>query len=173
MPDYLIEVLLDEDTDVLTTLDPTYSIEVVLGDAALVGEMPGDLVVEIIEPMPDPDTFVETFEFTNQGPLFVQGGVTELPISGGTFSFASIAARVGTAPTGNAAILDINKNGASVFVGPTDRPTILAGTKLAVVGSWSGVSLQDGDWLTVDIDQIGSVIPGSNLVVTIRLRKIA
>lgn len=174
MPDWEVEVLLDAPTTSEVTLDPLYDIEVVLGDAATVGELPGDLVIEVVDSiLPDANAYIETYEFTRQGPLSVAAGVTELPIAGGTFVIDSIAARVSDWSVGSSIILDIKKNGASIFSVTGNRPTISAGSKLAVVGSWNVVSFTTGDYLTIDIVQVGSSTPGSNLVVPIRLCKIS
>lgn len=149
------------------------SVEVLIGNAVLVGEFNENFVVEVVAQEPDTSAYIEPVDFTRQGVLTVQAGVTERPISGGTFTIVSVAARVATAPTGSSVVIDIKKNGASIFGAPGDRPTILAGTKNAVVGSWGNVILLSGDYLTVDIVQVGSTQPGANLVVPLRLCKIA
>src|SRR6478609_9161761 len=123
MTDWEVEVLLDAPTEVSTTLDPTYSIEVVLGDAVLVGEMPGDLTIEIVEPLPDMASYIEPMDFTYQGQLAVVTGVSERPIVGGTFTIASIAGHVAVPPSGASVILDVLKNGVSIFTVPGNRPT--------------------------------------------------
>lgn len=82
----------------------------------------------------------------------------------------SVRATVGTPPTGASIIVDVNKNGTTIFTGGTDRPTIAAGTNTDT-GTPAVTSLAPGDYLTVDIDQVGSTIPGSDLTVTIRLTR--
>lgn len=173
MSDWIVETLLDAPTEVVETLDPTYSIEVVLGDAALVGELPTEMSIEVFPDIPDTNAYIESYEFSKTGVLSVQAGTSELPVAGGTFVVIGLAARISTPPTGSSIILDIKKNGVSIFSVGANRPTILAGTKIAVVGSWSNVTLTDGDYLTVDVVQVGSITPGSNLVVPVRLCKIA
>lgn len=153
MSDYIVEVLVDGD--------------IVLGDVV------GSATVEVIQPAPDANAYIEGFDFSRSGNLAVQVGQSEKPITGGTFIIASIAARVSTAPVGASIILDIKKNGTSIFTVSGNRPTILAGSKTAVVGSWSSVTLTTGDYISVDIVQVGSTSPGVNLVVPIRLCKIA
>jgi hypothetical protein len=86
--------------------------------------------------------------------------------TGRTLTITKIRASVGTAPTGASVICDVNKNGTTVFTTQSNRPTIAVSTNTAL-GTPNVTSLADGDYLTVDIDQIGSSTPGSNLTVTI------
>jgi len=78
------------------------------------------------------------------------------------------AAVVDTAPTGASIIVDVHKNGTTIFTTPANRPTI------AVAAFDSGLAIPDvtavaaGDVLTVDIDQIGSIIAGADLTVFVR-----
>jgi len=85
-----------------------------------------------------------------------------------TLTVVSIYLEVTTAPTGAALIVDINKNAVSIF---TTRPQIdisaLTGGSGAVLSS-SPFGLVADDKLTLDIDQVGSTIAGSNLVVYLR-----
>lgn len=73
---------------------------------------------------------------------------------------------VSTAPTGAALLVDVNKNGTTMFTTQANRPTIAAGayTETAITAP-DVVSIAAGDRITVDIDQVGSTIAGSNLVV--------
>lgn len=71
-----------------------------------------------------------------------------------------------TAPTGDDLIVDINKNGTSVFSTP---PQINDG---ATSGSaTSSTALASGDVLTVDIDQVGSTIAGADLTIHLRVEQ--
>lgn len=73
---------------------------------------------------------------------------------------------VSTAPTGADLIVDVNKNGTTVFTTQANRPKIVAGAYTeSATPTPDVVSIAAGDRLTVDIDQIGSTVPGSNLVV--------
>lgn len=118
----------------------------------------------------DPPTEVAfTFAYTGV-PLEVVTGTTRLPVVGNC-SIGSIAAMVGEAPTVSSVILDINKNGTSIFDTQENRPHITPGSNSAVVGSYSVSSLAAGDYLTVDVDQVGSGTPGANLTVVITVLK--
>jgi hypothetical protein len=66
---------------------------------------------------------------------------------------------VGTAPTGTAILLDVNKNGVTIFTTQTNRPTIAPGGFYSgVVTNMDVTAVAAGEYLTVDVDQIG----GSN-----------
>lgn len=80
-----------------------------------------------------------------------------------------VSAAVNTAPTGADIVLDVNKNGVSVYPLST-KPTILATTfdtgGVELVPDTTGILT--GDYLQVDVDQVGSIIAGSDLTVFIR-----
>ena len=106
------------------------------------------------------------------GALTVTTGLSELPIDIDC-EIVSVIARCSTAPTGAAVIVDLNRNGTTVFTTQSNRPSISAGSNSSiVVTSMDVVTLAPGDYLSVDIDQIGSTIAGSNLVVAVRLREL-
>lgn len=80
----------------------------------------------------------------------------------------SVRASVGTAPSGASVIVDINKNGSTIFTTQGNRPAITAGSFTSGrVENANVTSLANGEYLTVDIDQIGSVVAGADLVVQI------
>jgi len=105
--------------------------------------------------------------------------VGDLATKTGTFRFycqraytiVEVEAAVGTAPTGAAVIVDVNKNGTTIFTTQSNRPQIAVSTFVDSAGGIDVSSLADGDYLTVDIDQIGSTVAGADLVVSIRLRR--
>lgn len=85
-------------------------------------------------------------------------------------TISSIRASVGTAPTGASVIVDVNKNGTTVFTTQANRPTIAAsGFTSGAVTNMNITSLAAGDYLTIDIDQVGSTIAGADLTVTVVL----
>ena len=64
--------------------------------------------------------------------------------------------------TGAPVIIDVNKNGSSVFATP---PSIPAGEHLLVVDLPTPVPMTGlTDYLTVDVDQVGSTAAGTGLV---------
>ncbi len=84
-----------------------------------------------------------------------------------TLRIHKVTLAVGTAPTGSAIIVDVNLTGVTIFTNQVNRPQIPAGgfygesTKINVV-EWN-----PGEYLTYDIDQIGSSTAGANLVVMV------
>lgn len=121
----------------------------------------------------------ENAPFTQPGPLTVKANPgIRFPIQGGTFLIDSVMALVGTAPTGAAIIIDVNKGTgsgapATIYATQGNRPTIAAGAVSATVGSNGGATVTTGDYLTVDVDQVGSTVAGADLVVHIRLKRTA
>lgn len=109
--------------------------------------------------------------YSKQGSLVTTTGALRLPVDG-TYTIVGTRLMVGTAPTGAAIIVDVNKNGSTIYTTQANRPTIAAGANAGGPGSAPDVtSLAAGDYLTVDIDQVGSTIAGSDLTVTIVVNK--
>jgi hypothetical protein len=74
-----------------------------------------------------------------------------------------------TAPQGSDLIIDINKNGTTIFTTQSNRPKIVAGSNSGVSPAPDIEQFSEGDRLTVDIDQVGSSVPGgSKLYISIR-----
>lgn len=72
---------------------------------------------------------------------------------------------VRTAPTGTDLNIDINKGGVTIFSGTF---TISAGATTGWTTSLSVTTLAKNDQLSLDIDQVGSTIPGADLTVVLR-----
>lgn len=72
---------------------------------------------------------------------------------------------VGTAPTGADLIVDVNINGTTIFTTQANRPTIAASANTGTSGVPDVTTVNVGEYLTVDVDQVGSTVAGSNLVV--------
>lgn len=119
------------------------------------------------------DASWETCPFSQTGTLTVRTGTSRFPIKGGTFTIQTVAAMVDTAPTGASVIIDVNKNGSTIYGTQSNRPTIAASGTSATVGAHTATTVTDGDYITIDIDQIGSTIAGSNLTVVIRMQRTA
>ena len=83
----------------------------------------------------------------------------------------SVRAHLDTAPTGAAFVIDVNKNGTTLFTTQANRPTI------AIAGTESTSTLPDvvsvaaGDRLSIDVDVIGSSVAGSDLYVTVSIKR--
>jgi len=94
--------------------------------------------------------------------------MTPALISNGSWTITKAFAYVKTVNTGAALIIDINKNGTSIWnVTPANRLTMSAGDadKYTTQTSFDTTSLVEGDILTIDIDQVGSTIAGDSLTV--------
>lgn len=82
------------------------------------------------------------------------------------FELSAVVVTVTTAPTGATLIVDINEGGTSIF---STRPTIDAGefttADADVPAVISDAALASGAAITVDIDQVGSVVAGAGLKV--------
>lgn len=106
--------------------------------------------------------------FSRQGPLSVLAGTHRYYVEANA-TISTVRAAVGTAPTGTSLIVDVNKNGTTIYGTQANRPTIAVSANTATGGTASVTSLAAGDYLTVDIDQVGSTVAGSDLTVIITL----
>jgi len=116
---------------------------------------------------------------TEQVVTFVKSG--DLVTGTGTFRFyaqyaltlVEMEISVATAPTGAAILVDLNKNGTTVFSTQSNRPTVAISGFVGTTTTFNTTTLADGDYLTVDIDQIGSTVAGADLIVAIRYNRTA
>jgi hypothetical protein len=123
------------------------------------------------------------------GALTAGAGVLRYPLPFAA-EVVQVDLHVNTAPTGADLILDINKNGTTVFTDQSKRPKVLATTFAATPvkvtpGVAAGANVPGipvpsatpvatfaaGDYITVDVDQIGSTVAGSNAVLLLTLRR--
>lgn len=98
--------------------------------------------------------------FSRPGVLAVEVGALPWPVPEAMTISGWIAA-VGEAPVGAAILVDIKKNGVSVFSGATI--TIADGQTVSAVANADTTSFVAGDLITVEITQVGSTTPGANL----------
>jgi len=84
-----------------------------------------------------------------------------------TLTITKVKLVVKTAPTGQAIIVDVNKNGTTIFTTQANRPQIAAGETSGDSGTPDVTSLAEGDKVTIDIDQIGSGTAGADLTVEV------
>lgn len=105
---------------------------------------------------------------------FVQPGTLATGVGAISFIFPfaavinGVVASVGTAPTGSSIICDVNLNGSTIFSTQVNRPTIAAtANKTSSIPTPNTRSVAQFDLLSVDIDQVGSTIPGADLVIVI------
>jgi DNA-binding beta-propeller fold protein YncE len=88
-------------------------------------------------------------------------------ISPQALTITEIRLAVDTAPTGAALIIDINKNGTTIYTTQNNRPIIAIDGTSATATDPDITSLSLGDKISIDIDQIGSTAAGENLSVII------
>jgi len=110
-------------------------------------------------------------EFTVPGTLVVGAGILRVYFTR-TVTVTNVWASVATAPTGATAIFDVNRNGTTIFTTQANRPTIAISGFSDLTSSPDVTSFVSGDYLTVDVDQIGSTIAGANAVVGIEFTEI-
>jgi hypothetical protein len=112
------------------------------------------------------DTRRQATIFTVEGVLTVASGAIRIYNKlGRTLTIERVFLCVSTAPTGAAVIVDVHKDGTTLFTAQSNRPQIAAGANTGETTTIEVSSWADGEYLTMDVDQIGSTVAGSNLTV--------
>lgn len=106
--------------------------------------------------------------FTVPGTLSTGTGRARFYIPG-PITLSNVRASVATAPLGADIVIDVNLNGTTVFTNQNNRPKILVGQVTCPTATPVVTELTTGSYLSVDIDQIGSIFAGSDLTVQIEL----
>ena len=114
---------------------------------------------------------IQTQTFSSTGTLVAETGVHRLYNNRTTaWTINGVRASVGTAPTGAAIIIDIKVNGTTIFTNQANRPTIAAAANASsYVTNMDVTSVPAGSYITVDVAQVGSTIPGSDLTVQVEV----
>ena len=114
----------------------------------------------------------QTLPYSYTGPLSVATGAVRLyNDTGSAWTITGVRASVGTAPTGAAIIVDIKINGTTIFTTQANRPTIAVSTNTSGnVTNMDVTSVAAGDYLTVDVAQVGSTVAGSDLSVQVEVQ---
>jgi hypothetical protein len=100
--------------------------------------------------------------FSRQGSLIATQGTQRFYIErAGTVSTVRVS--VGTPSVGSQIIVDVRINEASML----NAPIVLQPGEYTKLGSISQVSVLPNDYITVNIDGVGSVTAGANLTVTL------
>lgn len=115
---------------------------------------------------------IEVYTFSVTGAVTVATGKSRMYLEG-SYTVETIRVAANTAPTGAALIVDVNKNGTTIFTTQGNRPQVAASANSGTSNSPDVLTFASGDYITVDVDQIGSTVAGSDLTVTVRLRKLA
>lgn len=85
----------------------------------------------------------------------------------GSQSISKVHLAVNTPPTGQPIIVDVHKNGTTIFTNQANRPQIATGSYTGQTTSIDVAAWTPGDYLTTEIDQVGSSVVGSDLTVTL------
>lgn len=105
------------------------------------------------------------------GEVALSSGRYQYPIrTAGTI--VGVEARLGAAPDGQAVIVDVNKNGSTIFTTQSNRPTIAAGTNYSGVKVPGVTTISGSDYLTVDIDQVGVQPSGASATPTFQSQSV-
>jgi hypothetical protein len=108
-----------------------------------------------------------TLSFAAVGTLAVGTDKAPTLLAPCTLTITKVKLVVKTAPTGAAIIVDVNKNGTTIFTTQGNRPQIAAGATTGDSGTPDVTALAETDKLTVDIDQVGSGTAGADLTVEV------
>lgn len=87
--------------------------------------------------------------------------------SGNARTITRIGASVEVAPTGASIKLDVNIDGTTAFTTQANQPTIAISGFESTETAPDVTAWADGEWLEIDVDQVGSTEPGEGLVVHI------
>lgn len=87
--------------------------------------------------------------------------------SGKTLTIHKIRASVGTVPVGASILVDVNIDGTTIWATQGNRVAVVASANTGTQTSFDTTTIADGHYFTIDIDQIGSTTPGSDLVLQI------
>lgn len=109
------------------------------------------------------------FPFSRAGTLVASVGTHRLyNDTGSDLTIKAVRASVGAAPSGSSIIVDVNVNGSTIFSTQPNRPAILAGNFTSgKVVAMNTVTIADGAYFSIDIDQVGSTVAGADLTVQI------
>jgi len=112
-----------------------------------------------------------TFLLPVMGTLVVGASVTPIIPANRALTIVKAYAVLKTGPVGDDLILDINKNGTSIWASTqANRLTVTDGNTSASQTSFDTTSLVDEDSITLDVDQLGSSTGGSDLSVYLRCK---
>jgi hypothetical protein len=108
---------------------------------------------------------------------FGQGGTLEVTTAGARWyapfaiTIVDMQLSVGTAPTGAAILVDVHKNGTTLFTTQGNRPTVAIAGFVDTAAVPDVTAVAAGAYLEVLIDQIGSTIAGKDATLVITYTK--
>lgn len=111
---------------------------------------------------------VRYYTYTVAGDLTVDPGVFRIyNLTGKVLIISQVHIAVNTVPTGATILVDVHENGTTIFTVQGNRPSIGIGSNTGFSVVVDDSSWASGNYLQVDVDQIGSVAAGADLTVTI------
>lgn len=109
---------------------------------------------------------LETWQFAVPGVLTVQPGDSRAyNRTGQPMTIRGCWAAAGTAPGGQPVVVDVLRNGVTIYTTVPNRPQVPAGSNGGGITVPDVTVLADGDYLTVDVVQVGTGPAGSDLTV--------
>ena len=105
--------------------------------------------------------------FAVSGILAVDTDVVPTILAPYALTILKVKLVVKTAPTDANLIVDVNKNGVTIFTTQGNRPTILDGETTEDSSAPDVTALAEDDKVTVDIDQVGATVKGSDLTIQV------
>lgn len=124
-------------------------------------EVPSDITLSVD---PEPARTVLAFPYSMAVPTVTAGTMRLYNDTGRNLFLLSIRGAVGTAPTGADLVFSVLQNGVSATAAPL---VISAGTNTCQATTFAHTAWPNGNYLTVNISQVGSVVVGSDFVVTV------
>ena len=108
----------------------------------------------------------QVFHYHIKGDLNTTTGkqAIRMPFAG---KISYVTAALITAPAGASAIIDLNKNGTTMYTTQGNRPTIAAGSTYVTATLPDVLTWAAGDILQLEVDQKGSSTAGSDLSVVV------
>ena len=108
----------------------------------------------------------QVFHYHIKGDLNTTTGkqAIRMPFAG---KISYVTAALITAPAGASAIIDLNKNGTTMYTTQGNRPTIAAGATYVTATLPDVLTWAAGDVLQLEVDQKGSSTAGSDLSVVV------
>jgi hypothetical protein len=156
MSENLVELTIDENVVELSVTENVVEVDV------------SEYVVEISSPGPQgPRGYLrETAPFTYMGTLSIYTGLGRWVFTDPGI-ITSVQLSVQTEPLGSDVVVDVNLNGVTMFPVQSTRPKIVAGQHSSAA-AYVSVPVVPGDYVTVDIDAVGSTYAGGTLVAILR-----
>ena len=108
--------------------------------------------------------------FTAPGTLSVYTG-RQRWYAPANFEILNVTISCGTPPQTQSIIVDINSDGLSLYTNSNNRPQIFVDEHYSFSTQPDNKFVDAGSYLTVDIDQVGYGITGSDLVVVLQMKE--